>query len=88
MLKNAITMVSRRAEGQVVPQRGEFTFTLSFFCAIILSSSLLFVSALTPIPSASWHDFIAECLDESDAEVTGECTAWASGNNYGTMPNK
>ena len=25
------------------------------------------------------------CLAE--APVTGECTAWASGNNYGTMPN-
>ena len=24
---------------------------------------------------------------ESGAEVTGECTTWASGNDYGTMPN-
>ena len=40
---------------------------------------------LAPIPEESWHDFVAECLDE--APVTGECTAWASGNNYGTMPN-
>ena len=24
---------------------------------------------------------------KSGAEVTGECTEWASGNNYGTMPN-
>ena len=30
---------------------------------------------------------MAECLAESGAEVTGECTTWASGNNYGTMPN-
>jgi len=37
------------------------------------------------IPDASWHAFVAECLDE--APVTGECTEWASGNNYGTMPN-
>ena len=28
-----------------------------------------------------------ELLVESGAEVTGECTTWASGNNYGTMPN-
>ena len=41
----------------------------------------------SPIPSASWHDFVEACLSESGAEVTGECTAWASGNNYGTMPN-
>jgi len=59
----------------------------NFCCAIVLSSSLLFVSALTPIPSASWHAFVAECLSESGAEVTGECTTWASGNDYGTMPN-
>ena len=40
---------------------------------------------LTPIPSASWHDFVFVCLEE--APKTGECTDWASGNNYGTMPN-
>ena len=45
------------------------------------------VSGLTAIPSASWHDFVAACLSESGAEVTGECTTWASGNDYGTMPN-
>jgi surface protein len=38
-----------------------------------------------PIPDASWHAFVEECLEE--APVTGECTDWASGNNYGTMPN-
>ncbi len=42
---------------------------------------------VTPIPYASWHAFVAECLAESGAEVTGECTTWASGYNYGTMPN-
>ena len=45
------------------------------------------VSGLTAIPSEYWHDFVAECLNESGAEVTGECTTWASGNDYGTMPN-
>ena len=39
------------------------------------------------IPNASWHDFVEACLSESGAEVTGECTTWASGNDYGTMPN-
>ena len=39
----------------------------------------------TPIPDASWRTFVKDCLDE--APVTGECTTWASGNNYGTMPN-
>ena len=34
---------------------------------------------LTPIPSESWHDFVEACLSESGAEVTGECTTWASG---------
>ena len=42
---------------------------------------------VTPIPDASWHALVAECLAEEGAEVTGECTEWASGNNYGTMPN-
>ena len=42
---------------------------------------------LSPIPSASWHAFVEACLSESGAEGTGECTEWASGNNYGTMPN-
>ena len=38
-----------------------------------------------PIPDASWHAFVKECLEE--APVNGECTTWASKNNYGTMPN-
>ena len=42
---------------------------------------------VTPIPDASWHTFVSECLSEVGAEVTGECTTWASANNYGTMPN-
>jgi len=39
------------------------------------------------IPNASWHAFVEACLSEVGAEVTGECTTWASENNYGTMPN-
>ena len=38
-----------------------------------------------PIPSESWYSFVEECLEE--APVTGECTTWASANNYGTMRN-
>ena len=38
----------------------------------------------TPIPSESWRAFVAECLAEEP--VTGECTMWASQNDYGTMP--
>jgi surface protein len=45
------------------------------------------------IPDASFHLFVDECLAEAGAEVTGECTTWASeklaieGKNYSTMPN-
>ena len=39
-----------------------------------------------PIPSASWAQFVEECLEENGAKFTGECTEWASTNNYGTMP--
>ena len=44
----------------------------------------------SPIPTASWHTFVADCLDESDAiGETGECIVWARSQNvwYGTMPN-
>ena len=40
---------------------------------------------VTPILDLNWHAFVGECLAE--APDTGECTAWASGNNYGTIPN-
>ena len=66
----------------------------SFFFNVVVVSFLLMmgkyprvVSGLTAIPSASWHDFVAGCLSEEGAEGTGECTTWASGNDYGTMPN-
>ncbi|CAL6393591.1 unnamed protein product [Bathycoccus prasinos] len=45
----------------------------------------LLTSSPDPIPDASWHTFVDKCLDE--APDTGECTTWASENNYGTMPN-
>ena len=40
-----------------------------------------------PIPNANLKAFVSECLAEVGAEITGECTSWASGNDYGTMPN-
>ena len=52
-----------------------------------LRNRLSHVETTLFIPDASWHTFVAECLAEAGAEVTGECTDWASGNNYGTMPN-
>ncbi len=80
------------------PKRASFFLRVDessfFFNVVVVVSFLLMmgkyprvVSGLTPIPSASWHDFVAACLDESGAEVTGECATWASGNDYGTMPN-
>jgi surface protein len=48
--------------------------------------SCLLTSSPDPIPDdASWRTFVDACLVE--AQGTGECTEWASGNNYGTMPN-
>ena len=80
------------------PKRASFFLRVDessfFFNVVVVVSFLLMmgkyprvVSGLTAIPSASWHDFVEACLDESGAEVTGECTTWASGNDYGTMPN-
>jgi surface protein len=40
-----------------------------------------------PIPNANWKAFVDACLAEVGAEITGECTSWASGNDFGTMPN-
>ena len=63
----------------------KFLFVL-FWVVDSFGFFLLRASAVfAPIPSASWSAFVQECLDE--APVTGECTTWASGNNYGTMPN-
>jgi len=42
-------------------------------------------SVVAPIPSASWHTFVEECLEEEP--INGECTTWASTNNHGTIPN-
>ena len=44
-------------------------------------------SPQNPIPNANWKAFVDACLGEVGAEANGECTSWASGNNYGTMPS-
>ena len=44
----------------------------------------------SPIPDASWHTFVKDCLGESTVIAeTGECIVWARSQNvwYGTMPN-
>ena len=40
---------------------------------------------VSPIPQNIWTSSITACLNEQ--RETGECTIWASGNAYGTMPN-
>ena len=71
-------------------RRRSFVVNTFLFLIVLLIVDVFVDSsfaAVTPIPSASWHDFVAECLNESGAEVTGKCTTWASGNDYGTMRN-
>ena len=62
---------------------GATAFQATFRCADAINGPANSCNA--QVPSASWHAFVNECLNE--APVTGECTRWASGNNYGTMPN-
>jgi surface protein len=55
------------------------------YCALVGTGTFYRIPrTTTPIPDASWHAFVDECLTE--APVTGECTDWASANKYGTMP--
>ena len=41
----------------------------------------------TPIPDASWHTFVSECLVVAVAQYDGECRNWNRASTYGTMPN-
>ncbi|MDA9787816.1 BspA family leucine-rich repeat surface protein, partial [bacterium] len=66
---------------------GATAFQAKFTCTNAATGPASSCTCTKCIPDASWHAFVAECLAESGAEVTGECTTWASGNNYGTMPN-
>lgn len=68
-------------------RRGFAVNTFLFLILLLIVDGFVDSSfaAVIPIPSASWHSFVEECLEE--APVTGECTTWASANNYGTMRN-
>ena len=60
-------------------------FQAKFTCTNAVSGPANSCACTKCIPDASWHAFVSECLAE--APVTGECTEWASGKPYGTMPN-
>jgi len=56
------------------------------YCALVDTATFYRIPRTPdPIPDGSWHAFVDECLTE--VPVTGECTNWASDNNYGTIPN-
>ena len=60
-----------------------------FYCSIgSHCSSGMYVTVnvvSAPIPSASWHAFVSECL--AIAPVDGLCTTWDKFDTYGAMPN-
>ena len=60
-------------------------FQAKFTCTNAVTGPPNSCACTNCIPDASWHVFVSECLAE--APVTGECTEWASGKPYGTMPN-
>ena len=60
-------------------------FQAKFTCTNAVSGPPNSCACTKCIPDASWHVFVSDCLAE--APVTGECTEWASGKPYGTMPN-
>ena len=60
-------------------------FRAKFTCTNAVSGPPNSCACTKCIPDASWHVFVSDCLAE--APVTGECTEWASGKPYGTMPN-
>ena len=69
---------------------GASAFQAKFSCTNAVTGPAYSCAGPSPIPDASWHTFVAECLAESAAiEVTGECIDWARSQNvwYGTMPN-
>jgi hypothetical protein len=74
---------------------GATAFQAKFKCTDAVTGPASSCVGLSPIPDASWHTFVGECLDESAAigedaiGETGECIVWARSQNvwYGTMPN-
>ena len=69
---------------------GAAAFQAKFACADAITGPASSCEGPSPIPDASWHTFVAECLAESTVIAeTGECIAWAQSKDvwYGTMPN-
>ena len=69
---------------------GATAFQAKFSCTDAVTGPAYSCEGPSPIPDASWHTFVAECLAESAAIAeTGECIVWARSQNvwYGTMPN-
>jgi len=65
-------------------------FQAKFKCTDAVTGPASSCVGLSPIPDASWHDFVKDCLDESPVIAeTGECINWAQSKDvwYGTMPN-
>ena len=65
-------------------------FQAKFSCDDAVTGPASSCAGPSPIPDASWHDFVKDCLDESAAiGETGECIDWAQSQDiwYGTMPN-
>ena len=53
-------------------------FQAKFACTDAVTGPANSCECTKCIPNASWHTFVEDCLSESGAEVTGECTTWAS----------
>ena len=69
---------------------GATAFQAKFSCTDAVTGPAYSCEGPSPIPDASWHTFVAECLAESTAIAeTGECIDWARSKDvwYGTMPN-
>ena len=69
---------------------GATAFQAKFTCTNAVTGPANSCVGPSPIPDASWHTFVAECLAESTAIAeTGECIVWARSKDvwYGTMPN-
>ena len=69
---------------------GASAFQAKFTCTNAVTGPANSCVGPSPIPDASWHTFVAECLAESPVIAeTGECIDWARSQDvwYGTMPN-
>ena len=69
---------------------GATAFQTKFACTDAVTGPANSCVGPSPIPDASWHTFVKDCLDESTVIAeTGECIVWARSQDvwYGTMPN-